>query len=114
MSAVEWYLGVAAALTVLGGVRMLLARDAFVRLIALNVASGGGLLVFGALAARGSPPDTVAHALALTGIVITVAFTGVGLALLRHMEDLEHDAAGGTQGPDAAPPAGPDRDEATG
>lgn len=106
MSTVEWYLGVAAALTLLGGVRLLLARDALVRLIALNVASGGGLLVLGALAARSSPPDTVLHALALTGIVITVAFTGVGLVLLRRTEGFE--PAGGEQEP------GPEQDGAGG
>ena len=91
MSTVEWYLWLAAALTVLGGVRMLLAHDPLVRLIAVNVAGGGGLLVLGAFAARTDPPDTVSHALVLTGIVITVAFTGVGLVLLRRTQEAEED-----------------------
>lgn len=91
MSVLEWYLWAAAALTVLGGVRLLLAHDPLVRLIAVNVAGGGGLLVLGAFAARSDPPDPVAHALILTGIVITVAFTGVGLVLLRRTQEADED-----------------------
>lgn len=87
MSVLEWYLCVAAGLTVLGSVRLLLARDPLVRLICLNVAGSGALLVLVALAARSDPPDPVPHALVLTGIVITVAFTGAGLVLLRRTEE---------------------------
>ena len=82
-----WYLLVGSVLLAMGTVRLLFARDALVRLIALNVAGGGGLLVLVSLAARSSSPDPVPQALALTGIVITVAVTGVGLALIRRMED---------------------------
>lgn len=87
MSVLEWYLCVAAGLTVLGSVRLLLARDPLVRLICLNVAGSGALLVLVALAARSDPPDPVPHALVLTGIVITVASTGAGLVLLRRTEE---------------------------
>lgn len=86
MSAVSWFLLVAAALFALGTVRLLTARDLVVRLVALNVAGSGGLLALVALAARTDEPDPVPHALALTGIVITVAVTGVGLALVRRLE----------------------------
>lgn len=91
MTVLEWYLCVAAALIVLGSVRLLLARDPLVRLICLNVAGSGALLTLVVLAARTDPPDPVPHALVLTGIVITVAFTGVGLVLLRRTEEAPQD-----------------------
>lgn len=50
------------------------------------MAGSGGLLALVALAARTDEPDPVPHALALTGIVITVAVTGVGLAVVRRLE----------------------------
>lgn len=91
MSSVEWFLLVGALLMALGGVRVLTASDLVVRLVALNIAGGGGLLVLVALASRTEAPDPVPHALALTGIVITVAVTGVGLSLVRRIEDREED-----------------------
>lgn len=87
MSVATWYMVVGSVLVALGSVRMLTAHDLVVRLVALNIAGSGALLAFVALAARSSPPDPVPHALALTGIVITVAVTGVGLALVRRLED---------------------------
>lgn len=89
MSAVSWFLLVGAALFALGSVRLLTAQDVIVRLVALNVAGSGGLLALVALAARTDEPDPVPHALALTGIVITVAVTGVGLAVVRRLEGEE-------------------------
>jgi multicomponent Na+:H+ antiporter subunit C len=89
VSAVSWLLLVAAVLFSLGTVRLLTARDLVVRLVALNVAGSGGLLALVALAARTDEPDPVPHALALTGIVITVAVTGVGLAVVRRLEGEE-------------------------
>jgi multicomponent Na+:H+ antiporter subunit C len=82
MTAVEWFLWVGAAVTSLGVVRLLVGDDLVSRLVGLNVASAGTLMVLVALAARSATPDPVPHALALTGIVITVAVTGVGLALV--------------------------------
>lgn len=91
MSTVGWLLLVGAALFSLGTVRLLTAHDLIVRLLALNVAGSGGLLALVALAARTDDPDPVPHALALTGIVITVAVTGVGLAVVRRLESGEDD-----------------------
>lgn len=97
MSDVGWFLLVGAALASLGTVRLLTAQDLVLRLVALNVAGAGGLLVFVAMAARTPEPDPVPHALALTGIVITVAVTGVGLALVRRIDcdDADPDDPGG-------------------
>ena len=89
MSAVSWFLLVGAALFALGSVRLLTAPDLVVQLVALNVAGRGALLSLVALAARTDEPDPVPHALALTGIVITVAVTGVGLAVVRRLEGEE-------------------------
>ena len=89
MSAVSWFLLVGAALFALGSVRLLTAPDLVVQLVALNVAGSGALLSLVALAARTDEPDPVPHALALTGIVITVAVTGVGLAVVRRLEGEE-------------------------
>lgn len=89
MSAVAWFLLVGTVLLSLGTVRLLTADDLVVRLVALNVAGSGGLLALVALAARTDEPDPVPHALALTGIVITVAVTGVGLAVVRRLESRE-------------------------
>lgn len=92
MSDVHWYLLVGAALVALGTVRLLTARDPVLRLVALNVAGAGGLLALVAMATRTTEPDPVPHALALTGIVVTVAVTAVGLALVRRTEDGDGEA----------------------
>lgn len=86
MSSVHWFLSVGAVLLALGVVRVALEPDLVKRLLALNVAAAGGLVVLVGVAARPSGGDPVPHALALTGIVITVAVTAVGLALTRRIE----------------------------
>lgn len=87
MTDADWYLLVSAALVSVGTIRMLTAQDPIIRLVALNVAGAGSLMALVALATRTRPADPVLHALALTGIVITVAMTAVGLALVRRIED---------------------------
>ncbi|GIG40526.1 hypothetical protein Cph01nite_22880 [Cellulomonas phragmiteti] len=81
-----------AVVTLLGAVRLLTTADLLRRVVALNVAGVGTLLVLVALAARGpGDPDPVLHALALTGIVITVAVTGLALVLVRRVEEDDGD-----------------------
>jgi len=55
------------------------------KLIALNVAGSGTFLVLVGLAQRAGPPDPVPQAMVLTGIVVAVAATACGLALVRHL-----------------------------
>ena len=55
------------------------------RLLAANLTATGLFLVLVAFARRGDPPDPVAHALVLTGIVVAVSGTGVGLAITRRL-----------------------------
>ena len=83
MSQTTWFVLVAGTLVVLGLGRLAGARDWITRLLALNVTGAGSLVLLVALAGRTHPADPVPHALALTGIVITVAVTGVGLILAR-------------------------------
>lgn len=89
MSSFAWYSAIGCVLVALGLVVMLLATDRFRRLVALNVAASGTLVVLLAVAGRSVDPDPVPHALALTGIVITVAFTGLGVVLARRIDELD-------------------------
>lgn len=86
VTAVDLYFALAAVLVVAGAVRMLLERDLARRLVAMNVVGVGSLLVLMALGARASTIDPVLSALVITGLVITVAFTGVGAVLIRRLE----------------------------
>ncbi|MEH3088402.1 MAG: NADH-quinone oxidoreductase subunit K [Microbacterium arborescens] len=90
MSATLLFLGAGAAVFVLGVVAHLVVRDLIRRIVALNVASGGVMLVLLALADRGSAetgaPDPVPQALVLTGIVVMAAITGLALLLARRVE----------------------------
>lgn len=100
MTVFAWYSTVGAVLFALGLVTMLLAADRFRRLVALNIAAAGSLVMLLAVAGRGDEPDPVLHALALTGIVITVAFTGFGVVLARRIDESEAD-------PEPAPESAP-------
>ena len=57
------------------------------RVLAINVCGAGVFLVFVALAYRGPglAPDPVPHALVLTGIVVAVSATALGVALGRRL-----------------------------
>jgi multicomponent Na+:H+ antiporter subunit C len=80
--------GMVGALLFCVGFHALLARaDPLRKVIALNV-MGGGTLLFLVAAAQRHPggPDPVPHALALTGIVVTLAATAAGIALARSLE----------------------------
>lgn len=87
MSAVLLYLLMGTVLAVAGLVRMLLVRDPMARLVAMNLVGTGSLLILLALAARSEQTDPVLSALVITGLVITVAFTGFGAVLIRRIEE---------------------------
>lgn len=92
MSSAEVFLVLGGVVTVLGAVRLLTVRDHLGRVVALNVAGAGTLLVLVALAAAGpGGTDPVLQALALTGIVITVSMTGLALVLVRRLDDGDED-----------------------
>lgn len=90
MSMFALLLAAGAAVFVVGLVAHLLARDLIRRIVALNVGSGGVMMILLALAYRGEAgeaPDPVPQALVLTGIVVMAALTGLALALARRVEN---------------------------
>lgn len=95
MNTAELAMILGVTLAVVGSVGTLVIADLLRRVVALNIASGGVMVVLIALAYRVSPdePDPVPQALVLTGIVIMVAVTGVALALVRRIE--AHETAPG-------------------
>lgn len=101
MTRAELFLVLAGLLTVLGVARLLLTRDLMTRVLALNVASAGVLMVLVVLALPGDGAETadpVLHALVLTGIVITVSVTGLAVGLVRRIEADQADEAESGQG----------------
>lgn len=110
-AAAGWYLAIGVVIALAGLVRLLLGRDLVARLIALNVTGIGSLIILLALGAREEPTDPVLSALVITGLVITVAFTGLGAVLIRRIEGVEDAEAGATEAaevesapPDITPP----------
>ncbi|MCP3425724.1 hypothetical protein NBM05_06775 [Rothia sp. AR01] len=89
MTVLDLYLLLGAGIALAGLMRLLLVSDRFARLIAMNVLGVGSLALLLALAARSAPVDPVLSALVITGLVITVAFTGVGAVLIRRIEGEE-------------------------
>ena len=87
MSTVVLYLLLGTVVTVAGLVRMLLVSDLLARLVAMNLVGTGSLLILLALGARSAEIDPVLSALVITGLVITVAFTGFGAVLVRRIEE---------------------------
>lgn len=83
---------------------LLTSRHLLRKLIAANVMGSGVFAVFVATARRGPGVDPVPHAMVLTGIVVAVAATGLGVVLLRRLQDqhdrsvLPEDAAPGDDG----------------
>ena len=82
---------VGAALFALGLRGALLQASLLGRILAINVCGSGIFLVFVALAYRGPGlvPDPVPHALVLTGIVVAVSATALGVALGRRLGERE-------------------------
>lgn len=89
-----WYLLLGSIVAVAGTVRLLLSRDLMARLVAMNVVGVGSLLILLSLGARseGPAPDPVLSALVITGLVITVAFTGLGAVLIRRIEGVRDES----------------------
>lgn len=76
-----------AMLFAIGLVAVFVAPHPVRRILAANVMGSGVFLVLVALARRAptGPPDPVPHALVLTGIVVSVSATALGLALARRV-----------------------------
>ncbi len=84
MTPATLYAAAAVALFGLGWAGLLLRPEPLRKLIAVNVMSLGALMLLIVFAYRGdAPPDPVPHALVITGIVVAVAATALGLVLIR-------------------------------
>ena len=72
-------------LFVLGAAGMLLHAHLLRKILAFNVMGSGVFLVLVGMSQRSAMPDPVAQAMVLTGIVVSVAATGLALALARRL-----------------------------
>ncbi|WP_019589519.1 MULTISPECIES: NADH-quinone oxidoreductase subunit K [unclassified Thioalkalivibrio] len=78
-----------AALFALGLHGLIRRRHLILRILAVNIMGSGVFMVFLGIAARSdAPPDPVAQALTLTGIVVAVSATAFALALTVHLARL--------------------------
>jgi len=82
-------------LLALGLYGTLVTFDRLRRVISVNVMGTGVFLVLISLAARrpDSAPDPVLHAMVLTGIVVAVSATALGIALVCKLEEIDSDSA---------------------
>jgi multicomponent Na+:H+ antiporter subunit C len=80
-----------AALVGIALYRLAVSQDFVRRLIAVNVLSAGvgSILIASAYRGPDAAPDPVPQAFVLTGIVVIVAMTAVGLALARRIDEAE-------------------------
>ncbi len=87
------YAPLGALLVGIGFAGLIGGGDLVRRLIGFNVAGSGLFLLFGGLSARmrGEPlptgPDPVPQAMIITGIVVALAATAVGVAIRRRMDE---------------------------
>lgn len=91
LTQVEGGLVLGCALMVIGLVAHLVVTDTVRRIVALNVGSGGVMVILLSLAVRGDEPDPVPQALVLTGIVIMAGVTGLALGLARRTASLDEE-----------------------
>ena len=84
-----WYALVGTGLFCIGLLGLILHRHLLRRILNLNVMGSGVFLVLVALARRaGTLPDPVPHAMVLTGLVVSVSATALGLVLITRVQRL--------------------------
>jgi multicomponent Na+:H+ antiporter subunit C len=82
MSSASFYALVGVGLLCLGLHALIVRRHLLVRLLALNIIGSGIFLVLVSLGRRGEQVDPVPHAMVITGIVVAVSATALGLRLM--------------------------------
>jgi len=87
MSSELFWMGVGAALWLLGLYGLLTLRQALRRIIAFNLMGSGVFLVMIALATRIQLSDPVLVALVVTGLVVAVSATALALRLAGAVQD---------------------------
>ncbi len=76
---------------------LVIRRHLLARILALNIMGSGVFLLLVALARRGATVDPVPHAMVITGIVVAVSATALGLRLMLRLAQ----ATGAARLPDA-------------
>ena len=90
MTATALFLAGGAALFAVGLYGVLVAQPLLRRILAANIMGNGVFMVLIATAhAPRGAHDAVAHALVLTGIVVAVSATALGLKLVCRLHELE-------------------------
>lgn len=95
------YAGVGAVLVVIGAYHVIVLQHPLRKLVALNVFGSGIFLILVAGGARtpGSSADPVPHAMVLTGLVVAVSATALGLVLALRLESADSAGERGDAGP---------------
>lgn len=90
MTSAEVYLVAAVAIMMIGLFGVFAQEHVLRKLVALNLFGSGVFLLYVAVAARVGVErlDPVPHAMVLTGIVISVSATALGLVLARRVRQL--------------------------
>ena len=90
MTAPLWYASVGVGMFCIGLLGLLLQRHLLRRILSLNLMGSGVFMILVALAKRaGEAPDPVPHAMVLTGLVVSVSATALGLVLIARVR-LQH------------------------
>jgi multicomponent Na+:H+ antiporter subunit C len=88
MTLESFYTGVSVLLFFLGFYNLIVQPNPMRKLLAINIsASGVFLMVLSGSTEIFKTYDTVAHAIVLTGVVVTVGSTAFGLILLKKIYD---------------------------
>ena len=75
-------------LFVLGLYALIVYTHLLRKILAINIMGSGVFLLLVSLASRTSgPPDPVPHAMVITGIVVAVSATALGLVLMLRLRD---------------------------
>ena len=85
ITAFEIYLFCAAGLMLIGLYAVARRPHLLHKLLGLNVMGTGVFMLMLSLASRAQPADAVPHALVLTGIVVAISATALGLALMQRL-----------------------------
>ena len=89
MSQPFFYALVGVGLFVLGLYALIVYQHLLRKLLAINIMGSGVFLVLVSLAARvPGVPDPVPHAMVITGIVVAVSATALGLVLMLRLRDV--------------------------
>lgn len=89
MSPVLFYALLGAGLFTLGFYSLIIRTHLLRKILAFNVMGSGVFLVLAGLARRAPDgvPDSVPHAMVITGIVVAVAATALALVLMLRLRD---------------------------